>query len=346
MASSMVAPRAFHFIEVDEARGILKKTSQNRDELLREIDYYRSLPKELQYLFPRIIDASIESEFPSVEIEYYGYPTLHSFFMSDDPNIFGDAIDSHNFDEDIFNAGDENLITAERENVYAGWKKIFERMKTAVDDMKKFPPDSNDSECKNAVREMYVEKVYRRFDRIRYDSNLPAPIKDRIAEIISKLPNLVDDLLLENAGECFHVIHGDMCLPNVMSECEFNFVRMIDPRGEFGTFKIHGDGRYDLAKLMHSIEGGYDFIIEDRFEVSSEEDQIDLKFDPAFENKTDSCVKIFSEVFNLNSNQMRQLRLIESTLFLSMIPLHNDAPRRQLAMAARGMDLFERVERS
>ena len=139
MASSMVAPRAFHFIEVDEARGILKKTSQNRDELLREIDYYRSLPKELQYLFPRIIDASIESEFPSVEIEYYGYPTLHSFFMSDDPNIFGDAIDSHNFDEDIFNAGDENLITAERENVYAGWKKIFERMKTAVDDMKRFP---------------------------------------------------------------------------------------------------------------------------------------------------------------------------------------------------------------
>ena len=116
MASNMVAPRSFHFIEVDEARGILKKTNQIGNDILREINYYQSLPHELQYLFPRIISTSSESELPSVEIEYYGYPTLHRFFMDYDSSSVLDAgsamdstINADNFDEEIF-AGTENVF--------------------------------------------------------------------------------------------------------------------------------------------------------------------------------------------------------------------------------------------
>ena len=34
-------------------------------------------------------------------------------------------------------------------------------------------------------------------------------------------------------------------------------LKMIDPRGMFGETKYYGDPYYDLAKLMHSCDGGY-----------------------------------------------------------------------------------------
>lgn len=343
----MVAPRSFHFIEVDEARGILKKTNQIGDDILREINYYQTLPRELQYLFPRLISTSSESEMPSVEIEYYGYPTLHELFMSDELNKISDTGSEINFEDEIF-AGMEFDSEVEKEieieTEFESWRKIFERIKTAVDDMKRFTPDATDEEFREAARGIYIEKVLSRFERIKSDPTIAEPLKNRVAKIMSKLPELVENLLIDETPQNFHVIHGDLCLPNIMMEREFNFIRLIDPRGEFGKFKIHGDGRYDLAKLLHSIEGGYDFIIEDRFSAKRRGDQIILKLDSAFEDKTHEIVRIFSEVFDLDARRMRQLRLIESTLFLSMIPLHSDAPKRQLAMLARGIELFERVE--
>ena len=357
MASNMVAPRSFHFIEVDEARGILKKTNQIGNDILREINYYQSLPHELQYLFPRIISTSSESELPSVEIEYYGYPTLHRFFMDYDSSSVLDAgsamdstINADNFDEEIF-AGTENVfdsdaeIEIEVESRFSIWRKIFSRIKSAVDDMKRFIPEATVEEFEEAAREIYIKKVLTRFERIKSDPTIAEPIKNRVAKIMEKLPNVVEEILIPETAENFHVIHGDLCLPNIMMERELNFIRLIDPRGEFGKFKIYGDGRYDLAKILHSIEGGYDFIIEDRFIARRRGDQIILKLDSAFEDKTHEIVRIFAEVFDLDANQMRQIRLIESTLFLSMVPLHSDAPKRQLAMLARGIELFERVEK-
>ena len=110
-------------------------------------------------------------------------------------------------------------------------------------------------------------------------------------------------------------------------------------RGKFGSFDLYGDRRYDIAKLLHSVEGKYDYIIEDLFEMYVDGNQIAYQV----QNRTDWLVQVFSEVFCDYITDYQALRLIESTLFLSMIPLHGDHPRRQYAMLATGIQLLDKV---
>ena len=44
-------------------------------------------------------------------------------------------------------------------------------------------------------------------------------------------------------------------------------LKFIDPRGSFGQTKYYGDPYYDLAKLMHSCDGGYEYFITDNFKI-------------------------------------------------------------------------------
>ena len=65
------------------------------------------------------------------------------------------------------------------------------------------------------------------------------------------------------------LVHGDTCFSNLLFDSRLESVKCIDPRGMLpsGKISLYGDRRYDLAKLYHSIIGGYDFIVADRFEV-------------------------------------------------------------------------------
>lgn len=158
-------------------------------------------------------------------------------------------------------------------------------------------------------------------------------------EIIALLPVAVEHLLFENVEKYFSVIHGDLCLPNILIEEERKFLRLVDPRGKFGDFDIYGDWRYDLAKLLHSLEGKYDLIIEDMFTVKVCGTSIDYEMPCDFT----AVREIFFEVFKSQLQDLPALRLIEATLFLSMIPLHGNSLSRQQVMLARGVELFDAV---
>ena len=54
-------------------------------------------------------------------------------------------------------------------------------------------------------------------------------------------------------------------------------LKILDPRGNFGIDGVYGDIRYDIAKLMHSIIGRYDFIINDLFAIIQEKDNVVLE---------------------------------------------------------------------
>ena len=60
-------------------------------------------------------------------------------------------------------------------------------------------------------------------------------------------------------------------------------------------------------------------------------------------SKTEAVLDIFRDVFRNYLTDYPTLQLIESTLFLSMIPLHSDHPRRQYAMLATGIGLLDKV---
>ncbi len=92
-----------------------------------------------------------------------------------------------------------------------------------------------------------------------------------------------------------------------------------------------------MAKLYHSIYGLYDFITNDLFHVSIDGTRIDLdiRSRPQHRQIQERFEKVFFAEFD-----RREILLITGLLFASMPALHYDAPRRQMAMYARALELF------
>jgi hypothetical protein len=85
-------------------------------------------------------------------------------------------------------------------------------------------------------------------------------------------------------------------------------VKFIDPRGATNPKDLYLDEYYDLAKLSHSILGGYEKIIYNKT------------------TKTKSLEVIFLDYLKNKGICLELLRVYEASLFLSMIPMHTDYP--------------------
>ena len=116
--------------------------------------------------------------------------------------------------------------------------------------------------------------------------------------------------------------------------------KFIDPRGSFGESGIYGDDRYDIAKLLHSLHGGYDFLIHDMFSLEREGQDIQLQ--QFFPKSRGDILDVFQQVFG-QTHDMKEIRTLEGLLFLSMCPLHQDFPKRQVAMFATGLRILNEL---
>jgi hypothetical protein len=135
------------------------------------------------------------------------------------------------------------------------------------------------------------------------------------------------------------LIHGDLCLSNVLYDVGGGIVRLIDARGRWGSEDSPigaGDLKYDLAKLRHSLCGGYDFIVNDLFDLRLGEDGTTLDWQLARQPQHRAVAAQFDALL-APRHDLQEVRLIEALLFISMLPLHADRPRRQLAMAGVGL---------
>lgn len=293
----------------------MTKTSTNVNKFIDEISWYINMPRTLQYMLPRIYSYSCNITKPYISMELYGYGTLHDLLI-------------------------HKTMTVNE------WKKIFSQLRIIIDDMSNFTTYDAE-EIKSSLTEMYINKTIERLNKLRNDEKLKVYFNcamivngetlDPIDTVIKRIKTDVKKILVDNFNSFFTIIHGDLCFPNILIEEKFNFLRLIDPRGSFGSFKLFGDKRYELAKILHSIDGCYDYIIEDLFNI--EYSNKGIKYE--LYNNSAFLKKLFKTEFNLSYTEYREIRLIESLLFLSMIPLHSDVPERQLAMLITGLKLFK-----
>lgn len=134
-----------------------------------------------------------------------------------------------------------------------------------------------------------------------------------------------------------NVIHGDFCFSNILygrnKKTDTHILKCIDPRGEFGKLGIYGDALYDSAKLLHSYEGGYEYIIFDEFYL--EKNPALSNFTLRFSNDNKDKIK---DIFDRHSNvDLYKAKIIEGLLFISMCSRHYDSEKRQLAMYTQGI---------
>ncbi len=313
-----VKERFFNSIKVDRKRGILTKKSDDKTKFYNEILWYLKLPKDIKYVSPRILEYSTEYTNMYIKMEYYGYNTLNEIFVYGDLSI-------------------------------GEWKQIFDSLLIVFKDMYKYTLKLSKSETKKNIRKMYIKKTFNRLNSIReteeFNSFFTNPIYinnikyDSIDIILNRLEKtLIKNKIFEIPS--FSIIHGDLCFSNILYDTNSKLVRYIDPRGKFGDLDIYGDIRYDLAKLSHSINGLYDFIINDLFYVDIKQNSIDYKI--IHREKHIKIKKLFISYMKKFKMNIDQISILEALLFLSMIPLHNDNKNRQHVMLATGIQLISK----
>jgi dTDP-glucose pyrophosphorylase len=305
--------RSFNSIRHDPVYGVLIKESKNVEKIQQEITWYMSIPRNLQIFSPRIIDTSIDKRLASYSVEFYGYHSLGDLF--------------------VFGSLDE-----------AVWKIIINH---TFEVLKKFKTHKAKL-AYSAYQEMYVEKTINRIDALKkheYWENIldqeTIIINNKeysnIKNLVEKLPALNKKLFTKDE---MCVIHGDLCLSNILFDTSNRIIKLIDPRGDFGGYAIHGDQKYDLAKQRHSFSGLYDFIVADLFELE-ELSNNSYTFTIYSERKHAFIRDYFDSQVIKHGYNLENVKLIEALLFLSMIPLHEDNKKRQLAMYLNGVMLIE-----
>ena len=161
-------------------------------------------------------------------------------------------------------------------------------------------------------------------------------------EIIISLEQAIPEMLYD--VDTFNIIHGDLCFANIMVDSNFSFIKVIDPRGKFGTYDIYGDFRYELAKLFHSVDGKYDFIIKDLFDLDYNSEAACINYRIQDRKREFDLYKVFLSTFATEiDSDLKKIELIEALLFLSMIPLHGESIRHQMVMLGTGLEILNRV---
>jgi dTDP-glucose pyrophosphorylase/aminoglycoside phosphotransferase len=304
----LLRPRSFNRLQIDAVLGTIEKRSDHGSKLRDELDWYLELPEPLRVLAPRILsidDAGGELRFTQ---EYYGYPTLADLYVYADlsPEIWLSIL---------------RMVL----NVHRAFRAHAA------------PLQAND------VRSMYVDKTWERLATTRKDAGWAGlldcdelqyngQVLRGLAALRPALEARVADLAATARGS---VIHGDFCFSNILFDLNAQILRVIDPRGRFGRKGVHGDPRYDVAKLRHSVCGLYDFIVADLMELTGRDGEFVGSI-----HAHDVAREIGSLFDGLLVNEgydAAEIRLIEGLLFLSMIPLHADHPQRQRMMYFTGL---------
>lgn len=308
--------RAFNSVKVDALRGTLTKRSRNEAKFKDEVQWYLRIPACLSYLAPRVFQHGLTPGDMFIEMEFYGYPPLSDVFLFSRLEI-------------------------------ADWRAIFNRLGRIMEDMSQFRTRAGcEEKLQQSLQTMYVEKTVERLQemyRLGLDQALfkgPLTINGRVCrpldDIVPRLPKFLESFGLLDA-QWFSIIHGDFCLSNILFDRRSRTIRLVDPRGRFGAFDVYGDPRYDLAKLSHCFNGNYDFLVHGLFALQNQAEGTYLLKEFANERHRHIAVE-FNAQFLADSPTYRQVRLIESLLFLSMVPLHADRPRSQMAFLLRGLE--------
>lgn len=318
-AQLQVKAREFNHIKIDQDRAILHKSSDDVDKFLGEIRWYLKLPSDVSYAAPRIFSYSLDYRNPWVEMEYYPYHTLNSLWLNGDLDT-------------------------------ASWARIFDKIGFLLDDFSRYRVEDSSSKIESALRDMYLKKTIDRLEKLRGNDYFSKLFKNNVfingreypsLEKIEKLLELVVPERLCKYGAEICLIHGDLCFANVMVDQSYSFIKTVDPRGKFGPYDIYGDRRYELAKLAHSVDGKYDLIIKDRFTVSYGSDN-SIEYSVS-EPQGPNLYQLLKECLSsLIGDHLDEIELIESLLFLSMVPLHSESLDHQVAMLATGLRLLDR----
>ena len=293
--------RCFNSLYLNDL-SILYKTS-SYEKITSEIDWYKEIvDTDFYEIVPKFYETKFHNEYG---VEFYDYLTLSEYFT------FYPLLDFNK--KYIFSEILKRLL-----NIYNRTKKTSLLFNQYTEEMlvKKTRYRINKWEEKDLVNSEYVYINGIKYHGLNYCLN---NLNERIEKICHNSVNHVS------------IIHGDPSFANILFSPRSMNYKLIDPRGNYIIDTIYGDYRYDLAKLRHCYHGRYDEITNNLFNIKKDKNKIKLDF------MRNNDYLLMDQIMEESGINLDEIELIEGLLFISMIPLHNDYPLRQLAFFATGI---------
>jgi hypothetical protein len=308
---------ARHFNHVEQDRYHVVKRSRDRDKIRREYTFFRLLPEEMQPYFLQPFGYEEDADGASYRTRRLFVPDLAVQW------IHG-ALAAPQFEQLL-----EHLFHFVRERP---------RREVGRD------------AARGHAEALYVAKVA---DRVAELLRLPAGrvvdetlvaggVAGGVAALHERYAAAYERLSRRHRASELCVSHGDLCYSNILYSTSTQTFQLIDPRGADTDDEIYTDMVYDLAKLSHSVLGGYDFIVAGLFELVHTDDlRLSLRLD---DGSTGELREMFVERLAAEGIDVDLVRVCEASLFLSMLPLHLDSPKRVTAFAVRAQEILAELE--
>lgn len=315
LSGSFIA-RSFNAVH-SEGRTVLK-TSTDPDKLRREHDYWYLLPPNLQRFVVQPFDFETTPQGGCYRMERLNVPDLAVLW------IHGRGALS---DEELGHALDA----------------VFDWF--AQRPVRRVPA----AEAEAAARALYIDKVRQRRDRLlatEVGRKLDAMIAHTtgwggVSALIDRYETLLEASWKDGIGDQIAVMHGDLCFSNILYDKRSRLMKLVDPRGAAEANEIWGDPYYDVAKLSHSVLGGYDFINNGLFELTVDDDLgLTLRLHEGGQREAGNLFRQRVEAAGFDVGRMR---LYEASLFLSMLPLHAEDPRKLAGFVVRAGTILDEV---
>ena len=320
----VMVSRSFNHIWSDGESVV--KTSSKRNKIAAEAHWYEAIPQGLRLYTPHYLGRVPENG--GYRLEYLYLPTLAELYT------FG------------------NLPASV-------WRQILESCIYFLQNCWKHRPIPGSREAASDFSIEFFDHVFRNktLTRVaqfcearRWSPNMSLEINGRMFAPIEQVCERLLGYLVPTQPEDITLWHGDFFFGNILYDFRAARVKVIDPRGGCADddVSIYGDYRYDLAKLAHSVIGGYDSLLVGCVDFERT-NAVSFLFNRRWTQTQTQIAQIFAEL-EVDGKQIYtdEIRAITALLFLTMLPLHADDPRRQDLMLCNGLiladDLFSKRE--
>ena len=308
---------ARHFNQVSQDRYFVVKRSRDRDKMRREYRFFGLLPEAMQPFFVQPFDFQEDADGASYRMRRLFVPDLavqwvHRALTEDQFEQLASHLFHFVADRPRREVG-RGEMQATADALYLG------KVESRLDDLLEMP----------AGREV--------------DATLRAGrVEGGVRGIHERFLDVYDDIAGRRRDTELSVSHGDLGFSNILYSPSTQSFQVIDPRGADVEDEIYSDPYYDVAKLSHSVLGGYDFVVAGLFELDHDEHlALSLKLDHAVAEPMRAA---FLAALREHGFDPAVVRICEASLFLSMLPLHIDAPKRVTAFALRASEILDELE--
>ncbi|MFG0332488.1 MAG: hypothetical protein ACF8TS_03910, partial [Maioricimonas sp. JB049] len=313
-----LATQARHFNSLEAANGVFTKRSRDRLKMEREYRYFHVVPETMKrFLVPTcaFYDTGDEAGY-SVErlaIPDMAIQWVHGVF---EPQSFVRFLDRF---FDFIDARSAREIGRERARRLAN-EVIADKLDSRVEQLLTMPES-------------------KRLDAILTSCGPLGGIRD----MLERVRSLVADAIARDETSTEVVGHGDPCFSNILFDRRLGLFRLIDPRGARSIDEAWIHPLYDLAKLSHSILGGYDFVNNGLFDCAIDSG---LRARVVFQQEPHPWGReLFLERLEERNVSLAVVRAYEASLFLSMLPFHVDDPQKLLGLALVCCNIIDDLER-